>query len=617
MKNLLTEAIAPGDLKRIFDSSPPAPSLPLFGAAPWQQAAANPSVGAWMEPIRALARQELELPDLGDALYRDFFASGRRQTFDAAYASRRRMLGRAALALLLERGTDHGFWIDSVQTKLGAILSEFSWALPASVNTPSGKDPMHLDICATETAHLLSELVSVLESMLPADLVVRVRSRIEEQVIENYLHRREDFFWTKSRDHWNAACHHGVLGSALTFVGDGERLARLFLAAKPSLNFFLQGFGADGVCEEGASYWQRGFGTFARLNAHLEQRTGGELSLFEGDSRVRSIARFGPSVTLSSFQLVNFGDAPRSGVLDPALLGYLGQRLGDEWLLGHCSRNYSRLVETGIDPYAQDFPFMANLCLGCPVPRALEALGGSLALPADVHFPEAGLVIARGKDGKGNLWEFAAKGGHNGELHNHNDCGSFILNVNGMPIALEIGAPVYSRDFFQEKRYEFLAARSLGHSVPVVNGFEQMAGTQFASKILSCQLTNEHVVYSIDLTACYPSAAQCTDLVRSFYFDKQLGRLRVKEQYELAVQESFETALVTDRPLEIDPDRTILLDCGGFKIRVRAFEATAFAGCEEQEYRDHAGIARKINRLVFVPHDVKQQKFVGYELEMA
>lgn len=56
--------------------------------------------------------------------------------------------------------------------------------------------------------------------------------------------------------------------------------------------------------------------------------------------------------------------------------------------------------------------------------------------------------------------------GHNADHHNHNDCGSFLLNLDGAPALLEIGAPEYVHDFFNDKRYTFLAARPLGHSVP-------------------------------------------------------------------------------------------------------------------------------------------------------
>jgi hypothetical protein len=35
-----------------------------------------------------------------------------------------------------------------------------------------------------------------------------------------------------------------------------------------------------------------------------------------------------------------------------------------------------------------------------------------------------------------------------------------LLNIDGKPVVVEIGAPEYVRDLFGKKRYEFLAART-------------------------------------------------------------------------------------------------------------------------------------------------------------
>lgn len=69
----------------------------------------------------------------------------------------------------------------------------------------------------------------------------------------------------------------------------------------------------------------------------------------------------------------------------------------------------------------------------------------------DAFFPNLGLWVVRGRDETGSLWELAAKGGHNDEHHNHNDVGSFILNIDGVPMLTEIGAREYVKDFSRRK----------------------------------------------------------------------------------------------------------------------------------------------------------------------
>ena len=51
-----------------------------------------------------------------------------------------------------------------------------------------------------------------------------------------------------------------------------------------------------------------------------------------------------------------------------------------------------------------------------------------------------------------------------------------IVHLRQEPLIAELGAPTYTRQFFSAARYENIAARSLGHSVPFMNGHEQRAG---------------------------------------------------------------------------------------------------------------------------------------------
>ena len=190
------------------------------------------------------------------------------------------------------------------------------------------------------------------------------------------------------------------------------------------------------------------------------------------------------------------------------------------------------------------------------------------------------------------------------------------MNINGIPFVVEIGAPEYTKDFFSENRYNYLAARTLGHSLPIVNGHEQAAGLQHAAKVLSTELAADHVEFSIDLTACYPAAAGLNDLVRSFYFDKKNGRLRVKELYEIAIHESFETSIVSDDEIILE-ERLARIKARSIALIVRPFDETIFAGVQVQEYRDHAGAPRKIRRLILKPARLAEQRFVGYEIEIA
>lgn len=611
--NLLRSNLSEQDVATILAAHPPRPLLPPLGAREWKMAAANPTIQRWVAPLKQLAQREIDKPlaPLTDDLYREFYASGARLPFEAAYFERRRRLSRAAICALLAEEKERGPWLASLTEKLRGVFGEFSWAMPAHVNSLSGKDPAHIDLFAAETANLMAELITLFGTELPADLVREMHWRLRTLVFENYVNRHEDFFWTKATNNWNAVCHQGIVGAALATVEDHRLLASMLMLARRYLPLYLKGFGKDGACSEGPGYWQYGFGWFCMLNEQLETRTGGALSLFEGDAHVAEIAKYGPRVTLANFHFVNFSDSPRTGALNPSLLMYLGRRLHDETMLAHGYRSYQRLDQTGINLQGQrtDLMYLVRLILNVPT----DAEDENAITPEDVMFGDVGVLVAHGFDERGNLWDFAAKGGHNAEHHNHNDCGNYILNINGKPLVVEIGAPEYTKDFFRENRYQYLAARTLGHSLPIINGCEQAAGPHYAAKVLSHELTEDHIEFSLELTACYPPTASCSELVRSFHLDKRKGRLRVKECYELLKHDSFETSIIAEEPITLSGERAAVI--AGTLI-VRPSDDTVIAGVQEHEYRDHSGASRKVYRLILKPSNIAAQHAVGYELEL-
>lgn len=176
--------------------------------------------------------------------------------------------------------------------------------------------------------------------MLPAGFAERVRARLRTQIFRNYADREPAFHWATLPMNWNAVCHQGVLGAAFVIEDDHVLVARMLARAVRGLPVFLSGFGADRSTCEGPGYWSYGFGCFTKLNAQLEHRTAGRLSLFEGDAKVVSIARFAALLTFSGGHFVNFPDGHRTGRLNPGLLTHLGARLGDSFLAANDAARY-------------------------------------------------------------------------------------------------------------------------------------------------------------------------------------------------------------------------------------------------------------------------------------
>lgn len=76
----------------------------------------------------------------------------------------------------------------------------------------------------------------------------------------------------------------------------------------------------------------------------------------------------------------------------------------------------------------------------------------------------------------------AAKGGHNGENHNHNDCGNVIVYADGKPILIDVGVGAYTKDTFSDRRYSIWTMQSSYHNLPEINGYMQGTGKEFAAE---------------------------------------------------------------------------------------------------------------------------------------
>ncbi len=603
MINLLHASPSESEIAAILANTAGHSALPQLGDPAWAAARAHPAVDAWVEPILARVDRDIAepMPVLTPELYADFFKTGNRLPFEELYFERRRRLGRVAMGLLIGDDTDRPRLLSSFLEKLASIADEESWALPAHVWTePTGKNPWMIDLFAAETANQLADLLVVFAAVIPADLAHRIKTRLHDQIFENYVAPRAAFTWLQITNNWNAVCHQGVLGAALAIEEDHALVARMLKLAAGRLPVFLSGFGNDGSTSEGPGYWSYGFGWFSELNAQLEHRTRGRLSLFEGDTKVAVIARFAPLMTLSEGHLVNFSDGSRTGYLSPSLLVYLGGRLAAPVLSAQGAALYHRLSKTGIpfDELRCDFFQLTRLVLRIPAAATLEHTRE--IIQPDAYFPDYGALVARGKDTRGQRWEFAAKAGHNHEHHNHNDCGSFVLNVAGAPALVEIGAPEYTRAYFGEQRYDNIAARSLGHSVPLVNGCEQAAGPAFTSTVLRAESGGDRVEFVIDLTRAYPPAARLRSLHRTFVFEKSAGRLTVTDRFALDPPGLAETLLITESAVTRDGD-TALITTSKANLRVTPTEGACISALETIPYRGHQGTDERIHRIRLAP----------------
>ncbi|MFB6295470.1 MAG: heparinase [Halobacteriales archaeon] len=407
----------------------------------------------------------------------------------------------------------------------------------------------------------LAEVRHLLGDALEEGLRERIAREVRRRVVEPY-EAREDYWWhDPPTNNWNAVCNTACAGSALYLVEDPERLARIVRKAARSLEAYLAGFDGDGGTAEGVGYWNFGWGYYTQLASLLEARTGGEYSLYDVPVAAE-VVQFPLRAQLSPGRYPAFSDSTEEGYVNPYVPCWAGRRFGDDDLLA--------LGRWALEDGRQrDADLWRNEDLNITARNLLWSVGlpeERLPTPPErTYFEGIEWWIARGDPADPDAPAVAAKAGDNAESHNHNDCGSFIYHCRGESLLADLGAPQYLEGYFEPgQRYEFLASRSLGHSVPHVNGVEQAspterddrdpAGEDGAAAVLD-RGEGDPETFAVDLARCYPETAGLESLVRRFRFSRsQGGTLAVRDRAAFAdgvENPSIESVLISYFPMEV------------------------------------------------------------------
>ncbi|WP_135552628.1 heparinase II/III domain-containing protein [Paenibacillus cymbidii] len=481
-----------------------------------------------LQPLLAEIRREAErarttpTPPLTFTQFHTFEQTGTRLEYEQPYFERR---GRLLALTLATRIDDTPLYKEALDNLVWEICNEYTWCLPACL--PPDLEACRayrvppeqvVDLFAAETANALAETLFLAGDRLDPWLVYRVRTEIDRRVFRPLYHDPVHFDWESRIDNWAAVCGGAVGMAALLLEEDRGRLAGMIERTVRALECFLDGYGDDGGSPEGLAYWQYGFGYYVYFADMLAQYTGGALDLLQGE-KLRHIASFPAAFVLSGNGFVNYSDAGPCQ-LHTGLLSRLAARVG-------CDVPELREVP----------PFKADQCYRWPhVTRNLlwtdAALLGKPAPAATYVLPDLAVVVDRGQAG-GTTVAFSAKGGHNGESHNHNDLGHFILHLGGDNPLADLGAGLYTKDYFGPNRYQLLHNASDGHSVPLINGRQQREGRQHEAVMLRNDQADGALHVDLDLTRAYDDP-QLLQFRRSFVWTRHAATLRLTDTFEFA-----------------------------------------------------------------------------------
>lgn len=539
--------------------------LPLTPAPVGRPAADR---AAWTElaarlPLRELLAEADRLagtapPAVTDDLYLTYSRTGVRTTYETVYNSRRDRLTTFAWAEALD---GRGRYLAALQREVDAILDEKAWTLPAhdaNLENFTGR-VVEVDLGAAMRGWSLATVAGWFGESLGPVRLSRLQSELRRRIIDPYLGAirngpRGGMWWVHTNSNWNAVCHAGVAGTALAAVPDRALRAEVLASAEANLPYFVGGFTDDGYCSEGIGYWSYGFGHHALLAEAAFAGTGGALRLLQGEKLAR-VNAYPAGMEILPRLYPAFSD--NATTVQPA-----------NWVAPLARRQLegggqpARLPAPGWAEIARDQLYISAVRLWTP---ATPPASATPPQPELRHwFDSAQVLIARATADFGA----AIKGGHNDELHNHNDLGSFVVALGSTVLLADPGSEVYTARTFSARRYDSEVLNSRGHPVPLVAGRLQSTGRAFAAQVRATEWTRARDRLLLDLRGAYevPSLRR---LDREFLCRRGAEEAFViTDDFEFTTPETFGGALITFAPWrEISPG---LLEIGTGNDRVHA-----------------------------------------------
>ncbi|MDR1455544.1 MAG: heparinase II/III-family protein [Tannerella sp.] len=560
-QNLLSGTYSAEELQRLLiprDKWTPFP--PLDDRQGWA-VADTASLGVYTRYAESVL--DYDWPTVPATLSLLIVRTGNRSEYQKISYRKRIVLANMILAELYE---NRGRFIDPIINGIWSICEESWWG--SSAHLPQTDEyaglmdvtQPYVDLYTGVTGGILAWADYFLGDRFDAvspQIRKRIRHEVHSRMLQPLMTVHHGWMSKKpdgrAPNNWNPWICSNWITCALLLENDNAQRAKMIERALRTLDEFVNPYPPDGGCSEGPGYWGAAVGALYDNIALLNLATGDAFRYVYESEKFGNMCSFIYKVQISGHYAVNFADAgPRIGTAG-ALTYRIGRDIGDPALMRYAAW-YGHPV--GADfvraHYARDF---FDLFL----PDAFEHSPSALPLPQDVWFPDLQVAIARDREGSEKGFFFAAKGGNNGESHNHNDIGSFIVYYDGRPLLIDVGNPKYTAMTFTDRRYELWNLCSDYHNLPTINGVTQHEGLDFRATGATFKKGKASTVFSLDMAGAYPAEAAVNSWKRSVTLNRGKN-VTVRDVVDLQKAGSVVQHLMTCYPVKVAGAGRITID---------------------------------------------------------
>jgi len=509
-RNLLQQNCPPERLQKVLitqNEFHPFPTIP----AQWRKTLPDSMIHVLIK--KGEESLKAGFPNIPATITLDFSRNGNRTRYENITFPKRDQLWNLVLAESVEGKRR---FMDAIVDGIWSICEESFWGASAHLflqneqrALPDVEHPV-VDLFAAETAANLSLADYFLGQQLD-EISPLIRRRIYYEINRRIFvpMQTAKYEWMGNGDlnaklnNWAPWIMSNYLTAALLLEKDESKRVQYVTKAMQMTDQYINGIGEDGGCEEGPHYWTFGTGCVLDVLDLLHSASNGAINIYN-ERVIRSMGEYIYRTHISDNYYVNVADSHPDVFPEAVMVWRYGQQSNTGLLRAFGAWLFHRGANI-INPTFHRSRALFDLA-------SLKEVMTDQLVFHDIDFAwlsDVQLMIKRLANG---LF-IAAHGGNNGESHNHNDVGDFIVYASGDPVIIDVGSGTYTARTFSSHRYDLWFNASAYHNLPTINGKQQSDGKIYGATNVSLASNNSGL--TMNLEKAYPSSAGINTWERS------------------------------------------------------------------------------------------------------
>ena len=324
----------------------------------------------------------------------------------------------------------------------------------------------------------------------------RIRGALLEKVVTRVRGDYEFHWWaTAYRCNWCGVCNSGVGITGLALLTEHPQLTDIVAESYNRINSMFNELGVDGGWQEGGGYWNYGVHTSTFFAETLKRITNGKHNLFKNERLKSNPATFPLFISLPGGRSLNFEDSGGGSLIgSPHLINKLAvetKSAETAW--------YREFLRDGDDIFDIIWARPDITAKAPKVPSRHFRTIDWWVMRSDFKSPDKVLV--------------AGKAGMNDDPHHgHLDIGQFVVYWQNEYFIQDLGRAGYDEKYFDQARFDYPEASSVGHNVLYVNGEKQISGKYYkqpydysvGGKVIEFKTSEDRDYVIMDPTNAYP-----------------------------------------------------------------------------------------------------------------